>query len=93
MSEIFPTAMVNNTLEGVRRVKEGNYAFLWDSTVTSFHATTDCGVTEIGPPFDPKGFGLAVPPGATYLEELSLAVLKMSDSGKIMDLETKSVMQ
>ena len=89
MSEIIPEALVNNTTEGLARVKEGNYAFLWDNSVTHYWATTDCSVTEIGPAFDPKGFGIAVPPGATYLEELSLAILKLSDSGKIIQLENK----
>ena len=37
------------------QVKEGNYAFLWDNTVTSYMASVDCDFTEIGPAFDTKG--------------------------------------
>lgn len=87
MSELFPDAMVNSTEEGLQRVAEGNYAFLWDNTVTSYVATVDCDYTEIGQPFDPKGFGMAVPPGASYLDELSLVILRLADSGIINSLE------
>ena len=89
MTELFPDAMVNTTQEGLMRVKNEDYAFLWDNTVTSYVAAVDCEYTEVGPPFDPKGFGIGVPPGATYREELSLAILKLSDSGVISELENR----
>lgn len=90
MNEVFGTeAMVNTTEDGLAKVKEGNYAFLWDSTVTSYYAAVDCDFTEIGPSVDPKGFGIGVVPGAPYREELSLAILKLSDNGIINELENK----
>ena len=89
MSELFPDAMVNTTEEGLAKVAEGDYAFLWDNSVTSYMAAVDCDVTEIGQPFDPKGFGMALPPGASYLDELSLVILKMADEGRINTLEHK----
>ena len=89
MSEIMPDAMVASSDEGIQRVKDGDYAFLWDDSVTSYIASIDCDVTEIGPPFDPKGLGVAVPPGALYLEELSLGILHLGDNGKLMELEQK----
>ena len=89
MTELFPDAMVNTTQEGMKRVKNEDYAFLWDNTVTSYMATTDCEYTEVGPPFDPKGFGIGVPPGATYRENLSLAILRLADAGVISELENK----
>ncbi|XP_059157771.1 glutamate receptor 3-like, partial [Physella acuta] len=89
MSEIDPDSMVENTLEGYKKVKNGNYAFFWDTTVNRYQAIIDCEVMEIGPPFDPKGFGIGVPPGATYREELSMAILRLSDKGRLHELETK----
>ena len=89
MAELMPEGMVNNTEEGLQKVKEGNYAFLWDSTVTSYLAAIDCDYTEIGPSVDPKGFGIGVPPGATYREDLSMAILKLIDDGFILELEHK----
>ena len=89
MSELFPDAMVDNTSVGFQKIRDENYAFLWDSSVTSYMATVDCDFTEIGPPFDPKGFGIGTPPGAFYRDILSLAILKLSDLGFISELEAK----
>lgn len=85
------SVIVNSTEEGVKKVKEGNYAFLWDNTVLSFLTgeDEDCQFLEIGPPFDYKGFGIGVPPGAIYRDELSISILKLQDSGKINQLENK----
>ena len=89
MSELMPSTMVNTTEEGIKRVKEGDYAFLWDNTVTSYIASVDCDITEIGPSVDPKGFGIGVPSGANYKEDLTVAILRLKDTGKIAQLEQK----
>lgn len=88
MSEVTPDSMVRSTEEGIARVKhDGEYAFLWDDTVASYIASVDCDVTEIGPRFDSKGLGIAVAPGAMYRDDMSLAILKLADSGRIPELE------
>ncbi|KAJ8298394.1 hypothetical protein KUTeg_024925 [Tegillarca granosa] len=74
MSEVDRDSMLANTSQGFERVKKGNYAFFWDTT---------------GPPFDPKGFGIGVPPGASYREDLSMAILTLSDTGVLHQLENK----
>ncbi|CAG5131286.1 unnamed protein product, partial [Candidula unifasciata] len=89
MSELEPDSMVDNTTEGYKKVKQGNYAFFWDTTVNKYQTIVDCDVMEIGPAFDPKGFGIGVPPGATYREELSMAILRLSDQGRLHEIETK----
>ena len=82
-------SLVNNTSEGLARVLQGSYAFLWDNTVNSYIAATDCRFTEIGEPFDHKGFGIGVPSGATYRENLTLAVLALADNGILDQLMDK----
>ncbi|GFN98245.1 glutamate receptor 8 [Plakobranchus ocellatus] len=89
MSEVEPGSMVENTTQGFKKVKDENYAFFWDTTVNKYQTIMDCDVMEIGPAFDPKGFGIGVPPGATYREELSMAILKLSDQGRLHEIETK----
>jgi hypothetical protein len=89
MSEIDPDSMVHNTSVGFEKVKRGNYAFFWDTTVNKYMTIEDCEFMEIGPHFDPKGFGIGVPPGATYREELSMAILKLGDKGLLHELENK----
>lgn len=89
MSEIDPDSMVPNTTVGFEKVKRGNYAFFWDTTVNKYMTIEHCEFMEIGPHFDPKGFGIGVPPGATYREELSMAILKLGDKGLLHELENK----
>ncbi|KAH3833472.1 hypothetical protein DPMN_106782 [Dreissena polymorpha] len=91
MSEIQPSSMVDTTEEGFNKVNEGNYAFFWDTTVNKYKTIEDCDLMEVGPPFDPKGFGIGVPTGATYTEELSMAILKLSDTGRLNEMENKYV--
>ncbi|VDI04092.1 Hypothetical predicted protein, partial [Mytilus galloprovincialis] len=90
MSEIDPQeSMVANTSVGFNKVKKGNYAFFWDTAVNKYMTIKDCEFMEIGPHFDPKGFGIGVPPGATYREELSMAILKLGDASILHQLENK----
>ncbi|XP_053400246.1 glutamate receptor 1-like isoform X2 [Mercenaria mercenaria] len=89
MSEIEPSSMVKSTEEGFKKVKEELYAFFWDTTVNKYKTIENCDFMEVGPPFDPKGFGIGVPPGATYREELSMAILKLSDIGRLHELENR----
>ncbi|KAK3100557.1 hypothetical protein FSP39_021745 [Pinctada imbricata] len=89
MSEIEPSSMVDSTEEGFRKVKTEDYAFFWDTTVNTYKTIEDCDFMEIGPYFDPKGFGIGVPPGAIYREDLSMAILRLSDSGYLHQLENK----
>lgn len=89
MSEVDPSSMVDSTDEGFKKVKGGDYAFFWDTTVNKYKTIEDCQFMEIGPHFDPKGFGIGVPPGAIYREDLSMAILKLSDTGMLHQLENK----
>ncbi|XP_076446948.1 glutamate receptor ionotropic, kainate 2-like isoform X2 [Babylonia areolata] len=82
-------SMLENTSVAFTKVKEEDYAFFWDSTVNKYHAMKDCDLMEIGPRFSPKGFGIGVPPGATYREELTMAILRLSDQGRLQELKTK----
>ncbi|XP_064637937.1 glutamate receptor 1-like isoform X3 [Lineus longissimus] len=89
MEEFEPNSMVNNSKEGYEKVKEGNYAFLWDSTVNKYEANQDCTLVEINPAFDMKGFGIGIPPGAPYLDDLTMAILNLSDTGKLAEIENR----
>lgn len=41
--------------EGIRRVLEGNYAFLMESTMLDYNVQRDCNLTQIGSLLDTKG--------------------------------------
>ena len=89
MSEMDVGSIVDTLEDGVERVKQGDYAFLWDDATNSYITKTDCGLMEIGPAFDHKGFGIGVPQGANYRELLTMAILKMGDTGRLHELEEK----
>ncbi|KAK3099144.1 hypothetical protein FSP39_000121, partial [Pinctada imbricata] len=89
MLEVDPGSMVETSEQGFRKVNEEKYAFFWDSTVNRYMTTKNCNLVEIGPPFGPRGFGIGTPPGATYLEGLSMAILQLSDTGVLNMLENK----
>ncbi|GFO15988.1 glutamate receptor 8 [Plakobranchus ocellatus] len=91
MSEMEQDSMVENMDEAIEKVKEGSYAFFWDTASIKYLTSIDCDLMEIGPPFDPKGIGIGVPTGASYVDQLSLAILSLSDSSRLQDLENKYV--
>lgn len=49
--------------EGVKRVLDGNYAFLMESTGLDYAVQRDCNLTQIGGLLDSKGYGIATPKG------------------------------
>lgn len=81
--------IVGSSSEGYRRVSEGGYGFFWDSTVNAFKTNRECLLTTIGPAFAPRGYGIGLPPGATYLDELSINILRLGDSGFLDQLQQK----
>ena len=83
--------MVNNSEEGFSRVKAPNeqYAFLWDSPVIKYEVSSNCDLISIGQPFKIRGYGVGVPLGANYQDHITLALLKLGESGEQAKLEEK----
>lgn len=50
-----PSVFVPTYEEGIRRVLEGNYAFLMESTMLDYIVQRDCNLTQIGGLLDTKG--------------------------------------
>lgn len=47
--------------EGVKRVKNDDYAYLMESPSLEYELQQDCELTQIGSLLDSKGFGIATP--------------------------------
>lgn len=58
--------------DGVRKVLEGNYAFLMESTMLDYNVQRDCNLTQIGGLLDSKGYGIATPKGSPFTTFLSI---------------------
>ena len=58
-----PSVFVDTYEEGIRRVLDGNYAFLMESTMLDYIVQRNCNLTQIGGLLDSKGYGIATPRG------------------------------
>ncbi|KAJ8668871.1 hypothetical protein QAD02_000130 [Eretmocerus hayati] len=65
-----PSVFVSSYEEGIKRVLEGNYAFLMESTMLDYAVQRDCNLTQIGGLLDSKGYGIATPKDEGYFFEL-----------------------
>ncbi|XP_023327652.1 glutamate receptor ionotropic, kainate 1 [Eurytemora carolleeae] len=84
-----PSVFVNNYVEGVARVKKGNFAFLMESTMLDYVVQRDCNLTQIGGLLDSKGYGIATPKGSKWRDPISLAILELQEKGTIQMLYNK----
>lgn len=60
-----PSVFVSTYEEGTKRVMEGNYAFLMESTTLDYVVQRNCNLTQIGGLLDSKGYGIGTPKGIT----------------------------
>ncbi|XP_076271918.1 glutamate receptor ionotropic, kainate 2-like isoform X2 [Rhynchophorus ferrugineus] len=84
-----PSVFVPTYEEGIRRVLEGNYAFLMESTMLDYVVQRDCNLTQIGGLLDSKGYGIATPMGSPWRDKISLAILELQEKGEIQMLYDK----
>ena len=93
MDSVDSSGMVDTSTEGFNKVQtsEADYAFLWDSPVIQHAMTKDCDYTQVGKPFDSRGYGIGVPLGAGYRDELTVAILKLGEQGILQEIEHRWV--
>lgn len=58
-----PSVFVTSYDNGIKRVLEGNYAFLMESTMLDYVIQRNCNLTQINGLLDSKGYGIATPMG------------------------------
>jgi len=58
-----PRVFVNSTEEGIKRVKEGKYAYLLESKMLEYIVQRSCDLTQVGGLLDSKGYGIGTPRG------------------------------
>ncbi|XP_039967676.1 glutamate receptor ionotropic, kainate 2 isoform X2 [Bactrocera tryoni] len=72
--------------EGIKRVNQGNFAFLMESTMLDYIVQRDCNLTQIGGLLDTKGYGIATPKGSPWRDKISLSILEFQEKGNIQML-------
>ncbi|XP_030379400.1 glutamate receptor ionotropic, kainate 2 [Scaptodrosophila lebanonensis] len=84
-----PSAFTSTYEDGIERVKQGNYAFLMESTMLDYTVQRNCNLTQIGGLLDTKGYGIATPKGSPWRDKISLAILELQEKGDIQMLYDK----
>ncbi|KAH8292604.1 hypothetical protein KR054_005529, partial [Drosophila jambulina] len=84
-----PSAFTSTYEDGIRRVNQGNYAYLMESTMLDYIVQRDCNLTQIGGLLDTKGYGIATPKGSPWRDKISLAILELQEKGDIQMLYDK----
>lgn len=84
-----PQVLVNSTSEGIRRVRQGGYAYLLESTTSEYVRQRDCSLMQIGDLLDSKGYGFGLQLNSRWTDSISSAILKLQEEGKVAQLYTK----
>ncbi|KAE8593567.1 hypothetical protein XENTR_v10019199 [Xenopus tropicalis] len=84
-----PSVFVKSTEEGIARVLNSRYAFLLESTMNEYHRRLNCNLTQIGGLLDTKGYGIGMPLGSPYRDEITLAILQLQENNRLEILKRK----
>ncbi|XP_077133366.1 glutamate receptor ionotropic, delta-2 isoform X2 [Ranitomeya variabilis] len=78
---------VPESLEGIQKVKHGNYAFVWDAAVLEYVAINDqdCSFYTVANTIADRGYGIALQHGSPYRDIFSQRILELQQNGD-MDL-------
>jgi len=83
MQEDPENVMTYSNKDGVDKVlaNRGGYAFIMESI--DYVVARNCHLTQVGKTFWPRGYGLALPLGSPYREELNKGILRMQEAGNM----------
>uniref|UniRef100_A0A8C6TE25 Glutamate receptor n=1 Tax=Neogobius melanostomus TaxID=47308 RepID=A0A8C6TE25_9GOBI len=84
-----PSVFVKSTEEGIARVVNSKYAFLMESTMNEYHRGLNCNLTQIGGLLDTKGYGIGMPLGSPFRDELTLAILQLQENNRLEILKRR----
>ncbi|XP_069959651.1 glutamate receptor ionotropic, kainate 2 isoform X4 [Cherax quadricarinatus] len=84
-----PSVFVPTIEDGVKRVLQGNYAFLMESTMLDYTIQRNCNLTQVGGLLNSNSYGIATPIGSPWRDKISLAILELQEKGVIQMLYSK----
>ncbi|KAJ0068936.1 hypothetical protein NL108_015173, partial [Boleophthalmus pectinirostris] len=82
-------SLVSSMDEGVRRAREGNYAFIGESVSLDLAVARHCELVRTHEVIGMRGYSIAAPFGSPFLENLSLAILELGEAGELEYLRSK----
>lgn len=84
-----PGLFVSSSNEGIARVKSSEYAYLMESSMLEYAVERDCELMQIGGLLDQKGYGIGLPKGSPYREEISRSILRLQEKTVLTELKEK----
>ncbi|XP_067087866.1 glutamate receptor ionotropic, kainate 5 [Osmerus mordax] len=84
-----PSVFVKSTEEGIARVLNSKYAFLMESTMNEYYRLLNCNLTQIGGLLDTKGYGIGMPLGSPFRDEITLGVLQLQENNRLEILKRR----
>ncbi|KAG8434399.1 hypothetical protein GDO86_012680 [Hymenochirus boettgeri] len=83
------TVLVKSFAEGVRRVRESNYAFLGESVMQDVMVAKHCDLVRAPKIIAARGYGLAASLDSPLIKPLSVAILQNIEEGNLEHLKEK----
>ncbi|XP_076859713.1 glutamate receptor ionotropic, delta-2 isoform X3 [Brachyhypopomus gauderio] len=82
---------VEDSKEGVRKVKYGRFAFVWDAAVLEYVAVNDedCAFYTVSSSSPDRGYGIAMQHGSPYRDIFSQRILELQQNGDMDILRLK----
>ncbi|KAJ1530820.1 hypothetical protein ONE63_005667 [Megalurothrips usitatus] len=81
---------MKNNEAGLERVASGeDFAFLMESVAIEYMTERNCNVTSVGSRLDEKGYGIAMAKNAPFRTILSAGVLRLQETGQMMEMKDK----
>nr|XP_046239369.1 probable glutamate receptor [Scatophagus argus]XP_046239371.1 probable glutamate receptor [Scatophagus argus] len=82
-------SFVSSMDEGVRRAKEGNFAFIGESVSLDLAAARHCELVRAHEVVGMRGYSIAAALGSPMIKNLSVAILQLSEAGELAYLRGK----
>ncbi|XP_065103260.1 glutamate receptor ionotropic, delta-2 isoform X2 [Paramisgurnus dabryanus] len=82
---------VEESKEGIRKVKYGRFAFVWDAAVLEYVAINDedCSLYTVSNSVADRGYGIAMQHGSPYRDIFSQRILELQQNGDMDILKLK----
>ncbi|XP_029989528.1 probable glutamate receptor [Sphaeramia orbicularis] len=82
-------SFVSTMDEGVRRAKEGNFAFIGESVSLDLAVARHCELVRAHEVIGMRGYSIATSLGSPIIKNLSVAILQLSEAGELAYLRSK----
>ncbi|XP_077582232.1 putative glutamate receptor [Stigmatopora nigra] len=82
-------SLVDTMDEGIRRAREGNFAFIGESVSLDLAVARHCDLVRVHEVVGMRGYSIATTLGSPIIKNLSVAILQLSEAGELAYLQSK----